>query len=110
MIATGGSIAAVVGMLHKWGAKKIHVIAVLASRDGINALAKAYPDVTISIITIDEGVSDEGHITPGLGDVGDRLFKTYGMQQAPDEEEEEKKKKGKGGAASAKDSPGKRKR
>ena len=76
MIATSGTICAIVNILKKWGCPKIHVVSVLASRPGLDALVKAHPDVTVTVSHVDETLSDDGMILPGLGDAGNRLFST----------------------------------
>lgn len=48
----------------------------IASRSGLKSIVDAHPDVSITIATIDEQVTDDGVVLPGLGDAGDRLFGT----------------------------------
>jgi len=55
---------------------EIHVVAVLASKSGVEKLVEAHPDVRFTIGTIDERISEYGVVIPGLGDSGDRLFGT----------------------------------
>ena len=54
----------------------IHVVCVLASSQGLKILTDAHPDVKITVGTIDDILTDQGIVLPGLGDVGDRLFST----------------------------------
>jgi uracil phosphoribosyltransferase len=63
-------------LLIQWGVPQIHVICVIASRSGLKNIMEAYPDIYISVGTVDEEVTEEGFVIPGLGDVGDRLFGT----------------------------------
>jgi Uracil phosphoribosyltransferase len=60
----------------QWGVPKIHLVSVLASREGLTKIIEAYPDVDVTVGTIDEELK-EGLVLPGLGDSGDRLFGTY---------------------------------
>lgn len=76
MIATCGTSKAVVSMLKKWGAGRIVVLSLVASRPGIERLAAAHPDVDIYLAAVDDVLSETGMIIPGLGDAGDRLFGT----------------------------------
>ncbi len=76
MLATGGSAAATIDILKKWGASRIKFVGLLAAPEGIAALQKAHPDVPIHIAKIDERLNDIGFIVPGLGDAGDRQFGT----------------------------------
>lgn len=48
----------------------------IAAPEGIAELSKHHPDVEILIGSIDEKLNDQGYIIPGLGDAGDRIFKT----------------------------------
>jgi len=75
-IATSNTIHAVVSILKKWGAKKIVVIAAIGARQGVNRLAELHPDVDIHIGAVDDELSAEGMILPGIGDAGDRQFRT----------------------------------
>jgi len=74
VLATGGTILSVVGILSKWGVKKIHVICVLASKSGIDTLTKKFPQIKLTVGHVDPKVNEEGKLIPGMGDVGDRLF------------------------------------
>mmetsp|Transcript_18163 Transcript_18163/g.35680 ORF Transcript_18163/g.35680 Transcript_18163/m.35680 type:complete len:246 (+) Transcript_18163:392-1129(+) len=76
VVATAGTISAVVEILKEWGVKEIHLICVVASRLGLTTLLDAHPDVTVHIAAIDDAVNEDGEIVPGIGDVGDRLFGT----------------------------------
>ena len=60
----------------KWGVPKIHLISVIASREGLTKLTEEHPDVDITVGMIDNELK-EGIVLPGLGDSGDRLFGTY---------------------------------
>jgi uracil phosphoribosyltransferase len=81
-IATANTINAVVSILKRWGAKKIVVIATIGSRAGINRLLTLHPTVDVYIGAIDENISEEGMILPGIGDAGDRQFGT--LDEIPD--------------------------
>lgn len=76
MLATGGSINAGIQFLKDKGAKNIKAVCLLASKEGIEAVNKAHPDVDIYVAAVDEKLNDHGYIVPGLGDAGDRLFGT----------------------------------
>ena len=60
----------------QWGVPKIHVLSVIASRDGLMKLAEEQPDICITVGTIDDKLDEHGQVLPGLGDAGDRLFGT----------------------------------
>jgi uracil phosphoribosyltransferase len=74
MLATGGSMAHTVELLHARGAVDITAVCVVAAPEGIAALEKVAPHMTLVTATIDEGLNDVAYIVPGLGDAGDRQF------------------------------------
>lgn len=60
----------------QWGVPKIHVVCVIASEVGIQSLLRAHPSTCMTIGEVDSEINDEGFILPGLGDAGDRLYRT----------------------------------
>lgn len=76
MLATGGSAAATVTILKKWGVKKIKYVGILGAPEGIGHLSKEHADVPIYLGAIDDHLNEIGYIVPGLGDAGDRQFGT----------------------------------
>ncbi len=76
MLATGGSAVAAVKVLKNKGAKKIRFVSLVAAPEGVKALTKAHPDVTIYTCALDRQLNSKGYILPGLGDAGDRIFGT----------------------------------
>lgn len=76
MLATGNSVAAAIAGLKKRGVKDIKLVCLLAAPEGIEALSKAHPDVTVFTAAIDSHLNDHGYIVPGLGDAGDRMYGT----------------------------------
>ena len=76
MLATGGSSVAAVQMLKDKGCKNIHFMCIIAAPEGVEAMAKAHPDVDLYVGAMDEKLNDHGYIVPGLGDAGDRIFGT----------------------------------
>ncbi|HUS14915.1 MAG TPA: uracil phosphoribosyltransferase, partial [Chloroflexia bacterium] len=76
MLATGGSAAATVDILKKWGARRIKYMGLIAAPEGIAHLSGRHPDVPIHIAAIDSQLNEHGYIVPGLGDAGDRQFGT----------------------------------
>ena len=76
MLATGGSAAAAIDFIKQRGAKRIKLMCIIAAPEGVEAVAKAHPDVEIYIGALDEKLNENKYIVPGLGDAGDRLFGT----------------------------------
>ena len=76
MLATGGTAVAGIDFIKEKGAKKITFLCILAAPDGVKKLREAHPDVDIYAAAYDEKLNDHGYIVPGLGDAGDRIFRT----------------------------------
>ncbi|KAL7467506.1 hypothetical protein ACHAXS_007743 [Conticribra weissflogii] len=85
LIATSATIISVAGMLKKWGVSKIHVVSVIASKQGLTELLHIHPDVHVTLGHVDDELTADGNVMPGLGDAGDRLFGTASVME--DEEE-----------------------
>jgi uracil phosphoribosyltransferase len=76
MLATGGSAAATIDILKRWGVPRIKYMGLIASPEGVKHLSEAHPDVPIHLAAVDERLNEVGFIVPGLGDAGDRQFGT----------------------------------
>lgn len=76
MLATGNSLAAAADRLKKEGIPKMTCACIVASRQGVERLRAAHPDMTIYGAALDDALDERGYITPGLGDAGDRIFGT----------------------------------
>lgn len=76
MLATANSSIAAITRLKEGGAKNIRFVCLLAAPEGVEAFAKAHPDVHIYTASIDDGLNDHSYIVPGLGDAGDRIYGT----------------------------------
>lgn len=75
MLATGASlIEAIKDLLTNGNPSRLHIVAAIASRQGVETLQKAYPDAKIWVGAIDEDLTSKGYITPGLGDAGDLSY------------------------------------
>jgi uracil phosphoribosyltransferase len=79
MLATGGTLAAAIGLLFERGARDVTAITLLAAPEGLAVLERAFPaSAPIKVVTaaVDERLNENGYIVPGLGDAGDRLYGT----------------------------------
>lgn len=76
MLATGGSAVYTIDYLKNQGVKDIIFMCLVAAPEGIAKLLNKHPDVAIYTAKIDQGLTKEGYIYPGLGDCGDRIFGT----------------------------------
>jgi uracil phosphoribosyltransferase len=74
MLATGGSMAHTIGLLHARRAVDITAVCVVCAPEGIAALELVAPDLRLYTAAIDDGLNDIAYIVPGLGDAGDRQF------------------------------------
>ncbi len=75
MLATGASlIEAIKDLLMNGKPTQLHIIAAIASKQGVETIEKAYPDAKIWVGAIDESLTSKGYITPGLGDAGDLSY------------------------------------
>jgi uracil phosphoribosyltransferase len=80
MLATGGTLVAVVEVLLERGAGSVTCVCILASPEGIARVEAAFPDDRVSLVVaaVDERLDERAYIVPGLGDAGDRLFGSTG--------------------------------
>jgi uracil phosphoribosyltransferase len=76
MLATGNSAVAAIDRLKEAGALRLRVVCLVATRQAIDTVRGNHPDVGIWTAAIDNDITPEGYILPGLGDVGDRMFGT----------------------------------
>ena len=76
MLATGNSLAAAADRLKEEGIPRLTCACIIASRQGVQRLRAAHPDMPIYGAALDDALNDRGYITPGLGDAGDRIFGT----------------------------------
>lgn len=76
MLATGGSACDAIARLKADGFKKIRMMALVASPQGLKTVCDTHSDVDIYLASLDEGLNERKYILPGLGDAGDRIFGT----------------------------------
>jgi uracil phosphoribosyltransferase len=76
MLATGGSAVHACQILKSSGVARMKLISLIAAPEGLARMAEAMPDVPIHLAAIDDRLNDVGFIEPGLGDAGDRQFRT----------------------------------
>ncbi|OJJ96278.1 hypothetical protein ASPACDRAFT_47049 [Aspergillus aculeatus ATCC 16872] len=77
LIATGGTAAAVVGILEEWGLEKVTFLSMLSTPTGLSHAAGVWPEGSRFVVgAVDPEVNAKGYIQPGVGDIGDRLFGT----------------------------------
>ena len=76
MLASGKSmVLAYKALLENGTPKKIHVVSVIGSQQGVDFISKNLPDnSTLWIGAIDPKMTSQSYIVPGLGDAGDLAF------------------------------------
>ncbi len=77
MLATGSSMElAYKALLTKGTPKHVHVVAIIASPEGVEYLKNNLPEenVTLWLGAVDKGLNDKSYILPGCGDAGDLAF------------------------------------
>ncbi len=75
MLATGASlIEAIKHLLNHGTPTQLHIVAAIASQQGVDTIQKEYPNAKIWVGVIDENLTSKGYITPGLGDAGDLSY------------------------------------
>lgn len=75
MLATGASLVeALKDLLNHGKPTQLHIVAAIASQQGVDTIQKAYPEAQIWVGVIDAGLTSKGYITPGLGDAGDLSY------------------------------------
>ncbi|MFC2176007.1 uracil phosphoribosyltransferase [Bacteroidota bacterium] len=80
MLATGESmLLSYKALLKKGTPKHVHIVAAIASRQGLEHVQKCLPEnCTIWIGGLDEELTAQAYIVPGLGDAGDLA---YGLKE-----------------------------
>ena len=76
MLATGGSAAMALDLVHRAGARSVRLLSIVAAPEGVEVVQSAYPDVPIYTAAVDRQLNARKFILPGLGDFGDRLYGT----------------------------------
>jgi uracil phosphoribosyltransferase len=76
MLATGGSSVNALRRLKDAGARRLRMVCLVAAPEGLEAVARAHPEVPVTCASVDRQLDERGYIRPGLGDAGDRIFGT----------------------------------
>lgn len=76
VLATGGTASAAIRRVQEAQARSVRYVCLVACEEGVKALNEEHPDVKVYTAAVDEALTPEGYVYPGLGDVGDRLFGT----------------------------------
>jgi uracil phosphoribosyltransferase len=77
MLATGSTMVAVLeNLLADADPERTLVLSAVAAPPGLVRVDEAFPEVDLLTVAVDERLDDDGFIVPGLGDAGDRAFRT----------------------------------
>jgi len=76
MLASGASIVEIYKLLLQKGTpKKLHLAILIASKEGINYVERHLPEnTTLWVGAIDDELTAQSYIVPGLGDAGDLAY------------------------------------
>lgn len=75
MLATGASVDMALKHLLRHGTPKIiHIVSVIASSAGVEAVQRQYPKAHLWLGAVDEELTAKAYIVPGLGDAGDLAY------------------------------------
>ena len=79
MLATGLSmVLCAKELINKYKVEKLHIVAAIASSEGVKHVRANLPKADLWLGAIDEEMTSKSYIVPGLGDAGDLA---YGVKQ-----------------------------
>jgi uracil phosphoribosyltransferase len=78
MLATGSTMCAVLDhvLADAPAPENLIVLSAVSAPPGLLRVGEAFPEVDLLTVAIDDHLDDDGFIVPGLGDAGDRAFRT----------------------------------
>ncbi|SEA20547.1 uracil phosphoribosyltransferase [Haloplanus vescus] len=77
MLATGSTMTAVLEhVLEDADPENVLVLSAVSAPAGLLRVREAIPEADLLTVSIDDHLDDDGFIVPGLGDAGDRAFRT----------------------------------
>lgn len=78
MLATGSTLSAVLDKLLGEGPEpeELLVLSAVSAPTGLERIGAEYPKAQLVTVSIDDHLDEDGFIVPGLGDAGDRAFRT----------------------------------
>ncbi|GGM70552.1 uracil phosphoribosyltransferase [Halarchaeum rubridurum] len=78
MLATGSTMCTVLDAVceDQPDPENLFVLSAVSAPDGLLRVSEAYPEADLLTVSIDDHLDENGYIIPGLGDAGDRAFRT----------------------------------
>lgn len=77
MVATGGSLNDAIALIKEKQPKQIISLNILGAQIGVDVVKAVHPDIAMYIAQVDPRLDENKYIRPGLGDAGDRAFRTH---------------------------------
>ncbi|MFC7167132.1 uracil phosphoribosyltransferase [Halospeciosus flavus] len=78
MLATGSTMCTVLDHVldDQPDPEDLFVLSAVSAPDGLLRVTEQFPEADLLTVSIDDHLDDDGFIVPGLGDAGDRAFRT----------------------------------
>ena len=77
MLATGSTMISVLEeVLEQGSPDRLLALSAVSAPVGLVNVRESVPEADVLTVSIDERLDDDGYIVPGLGDAGDRAFRT----------------------------------
>ena len=78
MLATGNSLIEAIRLYVEKGIPQANIccVCMISAPQGIEAVFKEFPNITLIVAAVDSHLNERGYIVPGMGDAGDRIFNT----------------------------------
>jgi uracil phosphoribosyltransferase len=77
MLATGSTMISVLEEVLEGGTpERLLALSAVSAPPGLVNVRESVPEADVLTVSIDERLDDDGYIVPGLGDAGDRAFRT----------------------------------
>lgn len=78
MLATGSTMCSVIEevLADAPDPERVIVLSAVSAPEGLDRLRAEFPAVELLTVAIDDHLDEDGYIVPGLGDAGDRAFRT----------------------------------
>ncbi len=78
MLATGSTMCTVLDhvLAEAPEFENLFVLSAVSAPDGLLRVSESFPEADLLTVAIDEHLNEDGFILPGLGDAGDRAFRT----------------------------------
>jgi uracil phosphoribosyltransferase len=78
MLATGSTMSAVIERVTEGNPapENLFVLSAVSAQPGLERVQNVAPSAELLTVAVDDHLDDDGYIVPGLGDAGDRAFRT----------------------------------